>query len=86
MAALAAASALDMHSSWGKREFNPLLRGLGGRFDTRGVAIKSSLVGTACGFEWLLLRKEPRLGNTLAGANLGLAAWMGGIAVRNMKR
>jgi hypothetical protein len=86
MAALAAASALDMHSSWGKRELNPLLRGPGGRFDTRGVAIKSSIVGTACGFEWLLMRKEPRLGSTFVGVNLGLAAWTGGVAVRNMRR
>jgi len=77
---------MDMHSSWGKREFNPLLRGRGGRFDARGVAVKSSIVGTAVGFEWLLLRKEPRLGNTLAGANLGLTAWTGGVAVRNMTR
>jgi len=77
---------MDMHSSWGKRELNPLLRGAGGRFDTRGMAIKSSIVGAAVGFEWLLLRKEPSLGNALAGANLGLAAWTGAVAVRNMTR
>ncbi len=83
VAALAAASVLDMHSSWSRREINPMLRGPDGRFGARGVAVKSSILGASCGVQWLLLQREPRMGNTLAGMNAGLAAWSATAAARN---
>ena len=86
VAAVAAASFLDIHYSWRRRELNPMLAGRDGRLGTRGVAIKSSVVGASCGLQWMLLRKEPRLGNTLTGINAGLAAWTGAVAVGNMAR
>lgn len=82
--AIAAASFMDMHSSWGKREMNPMLRGPDGRFRAGGVVIKASLLGTSCGLQWLLLKKEPQLKNTLlSGINVGLAAWWTAAAAHN---
>lgn len=43
--AVAVAQALDVHSSIGRREANPLLRGPNGRFDVgRGVALKVGIL------------------------------------------
>ena len=86
VAAVAAASVVDVHSSWSRPELNPMLRGPDGRLGVRGVAIKSSIVGASCGLQWQLLRREPRLGKALTGFNLGVAAWTGAVAVRNMSR
>jgi len=45
LAALVAAQALDLHSSMGRREGNPLLRGANGRFDAcRGVTLKLGIL------------------------------------------
>ena len=86
VAAVAAASALDIHSSWGRRELNPMLRGPHGRFGARGVAVKSSLVGASCGLQWFVLERKPRMSGALSGANAGLAAWTAGVAARNWRR
>ena len=86
VAAVAAASVVDVHSSWSRPELNPMLQGPDGRFRVHGVAIKSSIVGASCGLQWLLLRRKPQLSNTLAGVNAGLAAWTGAVAVRNLTR
>jgi hypothetical protein len=85
VAAVAAASFADMHSSWGRRELNPMLRGPDGRFGTRGAAVKSSIVGASCGLQWLLLERKPHMAGVLSGANWGLAAWSAGVAARNRR-
>lgn len=43
--ALVAGSAIDAHSSYGKRELNPILKGADGRFDGRSIMIKSAITG-----------------------------------------
>jgi len=58
VAALSAAAALDVHSSWGRRELNPMLQSPNGRFNARGLAVKSSILGTSCGLQWLLLERR----------------------------
>lgn len=83
VAAVAAASVMDMQSSWGRREVNPILRGPDGRFGARGAVVKSSMVGVSWGLQLLLLERKPRMSSAFSGANLGLAAWMAGVAVRN---
>jgi hypothetical protein len=83
VAALAAASVLDIHSSWRRREINPMLRGPEGRFGARGLVIKSSILGASCGVQWMLLDKEPRRNGALVGMNAGLAAWSATAAARN---
>jgi hypothetical protein len=42
---LAAATAADMHSSYGMQERNPLLRGSGRRFDANSALLKAGAVG-----------------------------------------
>jgi hypothetical protein len=59
VAAVVVASVVDVHSSWGKQEANPVLASGDGRFGARGVAIKSLITGGALGAQWLLLRKKP---------------------------
>ena len=85
VAALSAVAVLDMHSSWQRRELNPMLRSADGGFAARGVAVKSSIVGASCGVQWLLLERRPRLSNAVSGVNLGLAAWSAGVVTRNLK-
>jgi hypothetical protein len=86
VAALGAATALDIQSSWGRREINPLLRSSDGRFGGRGVAIKIGVAGIASGLQWLVVRKHPRLETPLAGTNAGLAAMFAAAAVHNHRR
>lgn len=83
VAALGAATALDVRSSWGRPEMNALLRGPDGRFAIQGLRIKSSIVAANCGFQWLVLRRRPNMDRTLAGVNSGLAAWYAVAAARN---
>jgi len=52
--ALIAANSLDIHSSWGRLEANPILTGKGQRFGYRGVAIKAGALG---GWLWWSNRK-----------------------------
>ena len=54
---LVAASALDVHSSWGKPEGNPLLRGSGGRFDGKSLSIKLGISAGIFGGEYILTRR-----------------------------
>src|SRR5262245_1515919 len=59
MFSLAAANAVDVHSSWGKHETNPLLAGANGSFGSRGSLIKLGLQGSIMGLEYLLTRGHP---------------------------
>lgn len=83
VAALGAATAADVRTSWGRPELNPMLSGPDGRFGARGVAVKLSISGVNCGLQWLLLRKRPDLGRAAAGVNASLAAWNVGVVARN---
>jgi hypothetical protein len=85
VAAVAVASVMDVHSSWGRREMNPMLGSPDGRFGPRGLVIKSSLVGASCGLQWLLLERNPRMSGALSGVNMGLAAWSSGVVARNRR-
>lgn len=85
MSTLAAANALDMHSSWGKRELNPLLANSTGRFGHEGALIKLGLQGGLMVLEYLITRGRPS-GKTykiLSMINFGASASLTGIALRN---
>ncbi len=81
--AVAAASALDVHSSWGKREMNPLLADASGRFAGRGLAIKSLITGSALGVQWWMVHKKPSMAKYAAIGNFGMTAIYARIAVHN---
>lgn len=71
---------LDVHSSVGRREANPLLRGADGRFSVgRGVGIK---LGVLAG---LFAAQELRPAREWNWVNLGYAGASGAIAVRNYR-
>ena len=80
---VAAASALDIASSFGGRELNPLLAGRSRMFDARSAAIKTGLVGALLGIEYLVVRRNPRHSRALARLNWVVAGATTGIAVRN---
>ena len=82
---LAVANALDMHSSWGKRELNGALAGTSGRFGTQGALIKAGLQGGLIAVEYLITRHRPsgKLYRTLSLINFGAATAIGATAARN---
>lgn len=85
LASLAAANALDVHSSWGKRELNPTLAGSTGKFGLQGALIKAGLQGGMIGVQYLFLRGRPnrRLERILAIVNFSSSATIGATAIRN---
>ena len=90
---LVAASALDAHSSWGKPEGNPLLRGSGGRFDRKSLSIKLGISAGILGGEYIMTRHhkgDERLANAAylssGASNLVGAAVLGVTAQRNYRR
>ena len=83
---LAAANALDAHSSWGKYELNPALSAArGNTFGPRGVVIKAGLQGALVGLEFLVTRthRSGKVYKRLAAINFGAAAAVGSIAAHN---
>ena len=90
---LVAASAFDAHSSWGKPEENPLLRGSSGRFDGRSLSIKLGISAGILGGEYILTRRfkeDERLENAAylssGASNLVGAAVLAVTAQRNYGR
>jgi hypothetical protein len=83
---LAAANALDIHSSWGKHELNPTLSaGNQATFGTHGALIKLGLQGSLLGLEYLVTRGHPtgRAYKALAVVNFGASGAMAAVAAHN---
>jgi hypothetical protein len=86
VALVVAANCVDIHSSRGLGETNPLLRDGRGGFDLpRGVMIKSAATGGFLLMEFVLLRKMPRqkLEKPFAITNAMAAAAVAATAARN---
>jgi hypothetical protein len=83
MVALATTNAMDIQSSWGKRELNGALAGNTGQFDSKSVLMKLGFVGSVWTLEYLVLRRKPALYRKLAFVNFGDASVTGGMAIRN---
>jgi len=85
IAALVAANAIDMHSSWGKHELNPTLAGPAGNFGRDGVLIKVALASALTGIEYLVLRDHPnsKLHRAFAAINFGASGTVAGVAMHN---
>jgi hypothetical protein len=78
--AAVAAQFLDVHSSLGRREANPLLRGPDGRFHVgRGVGLKLGILGG------MFAAQELRPGREWTWINLGYAGAATGVAIRNYR-
>lgn len=85
VAGLAAANALDMSSSWGKRELNGALAGPAGTFGGKGAAVKSGIMAGLVSMEGLMVRKHGggRLYRVLSVVNFAAASAISAVAVRN---
>jgi hypothetical protein len=83
--ALAVANALDIHSSWGKRELNPALSQTSATFGRDSALLKMGFQGGLMGIEYLLTRHHPsgKLYRALSFVNFGAAAAIGGVAAHN---
>jgi hypothetical protein len=86
VALLAASSAVDAHSSWGRMEANPVLRNGSGRFGMQGVAIKAMVLGGVVGAQYLLLRKGPQAERFGTVTNVVFSGVLVGAAVSNHRR
>jgi hypothetical protein len=85
LVSLAAAHALDIHSSWGKREMNQALASGRGTFGLQGAAIKLGMFGGLIGVQRLLLRGQPNrtMSRIFAIVNFGSASMTTATAMRN---
>jgi len=85
-AAFAAVNIIDIHSSAGKGELNPLLRTSDGRFSTRKAGLfKAGLGGGFMAFQGWMIKKNPskNLYKPFTFANFGATGAMGAVAARN---
>ncbi len=86
IAALAAATTVDAHSSWGRLEANPVLRGSDGRFRAKGIAIKGLILGGVAGAQYFLLKNNSKAEKYGAITNFALSGVLAGVAVSNYRR
>lgn len=78
-----ASQGLDMASSYGMRERNPLLAGGDGRFGGRAMAIKGGVVGAIVGIEYLVAKKYPRAARAIARLNWSSSVVTAAFAAHN---
>jgi hypothetical protein len=83
VAALVAANALDVASSWKGREINPVVGGSTGQFGIASVAIKSGLVTTALVIQHISLRHHPERYKQMAWTNFVVSGFLGAVAIHN---
>jgi hypothetical protein len=86
LAMLAASSAADAASSWGRLEANPLLRSSNGRFGWHGIALKAAIFGGVAGAQYLLLKKNPGAEKWGAATNIVLSGVLTSAAISNHQR
>lgn len=84
MLALASATAMDVHSSQGLYEMNPVLGR--GPFGGRQAAVKVSIVGGLIAAEYLVIRKWPKTEKAWRWVNWLGAAGTVGVAASNYTR
>jgi hypothetical protein len=83
LAPLVASQALDITSSYGMRELNPLLAGPQGQFDAQSAVLKLGVTAGLIGVEYLILKAHPKSARLFTKLNWGAAALTTGFAVHN---
>lgn len=83
LAVAGAAAAADAATSIGRHELNPALRGPGGTFGSRGIALKSAIVGSTLGVQYFLRLRSPKAYQIGAICNLGMAGVSAATAYHN---
>jgi hypothetical protein len=86
VAVVVAATLLDVASSRGGVETNPMLRSGNGTFNTRrALLLKSAATGSMLATEAWVMRRYPNSGRSAAVVNLVTGGAVAGLAVRNWK-
>jgi hypothetical protein len=80
---LAASQALDISSSYGRRELNPALADSNGRFGAQSAAMKLGITAGVAGIEYLIVRAHPGAAKILWKMNLASAGITGAVAAHN---
>ncbi len=80
---LVATQGLDVVSSYGMRELNPMLAGPDGRFGAKAAAIKAGTTAAVVGVEYLIVKKWPGAARMFSKLNWGSSALTGAIAAHN---
>lgn len=83
LAPVAASQTLDVTSSFGMRELNPVLAGSDGRFGMRAAGTKLGVTGALLGVEYLIVRGHPRAARVFAPLNWAASAVTFGVAAHN---
>jgi hypothetical protein len=83
VAAVAASTVADCHSSFGMRELNPLLRGPGSRFGVQSALLKAGAVGVLLLGQKLFLPGRSGRMKSWSALNFSMAATTGAFAVHN---
>src|SRR5271168_848369 len=83
LAPLFASQALDVSSSWGMRELNPVLAQPNGSFGAKSAVLKLGVVGALVGVEYIFARKSPRAARLFEKLNWTGAAVTSGLAIHN---
>lgn len=78
-----ASQSLDIASSYGMIERNPLLAGPDGRFSTKALSIKLGTTAAIIGVEYLIVKKWSGSARVLSKVNWGTSALTTGFAVHN---
>jgi hypothetical protein len=80
---LVATQGLDIASSYGMRELNPMLAGTDGRFGGKAAGIKIGTTAAAVGIEYLVVKRWPGAARMFSKLNWGSSALTGAIAAHN---
>jgi len=78
-----AGQALDVASSYGMREMNPMLAGQDGRFGAKGAGIKIGASAAILGVEYLIIRTHPRAAHIFSKLNWTVGIVTAGFAAHN---
>jgi len=85
IAAVVAANAADVATSWSQQEANPVIARGGAEFGATSMAIKTGFVAASLVIQHVALRHRPDLYRKLAWLNFGTAGVLGGVANYNMR-
>jgi hypothetical protein len=87
LVALAVSDAVDVHSSWGRGELNPVLSSGGGQFGYQGALIKMGIQGGVIAVEYLMLHRRPSKGlyRAFSLVNFGGSSATGAAAIHNYR-
>ncbi len=83
LAPVLATQTLDVASSYGMRELNPVLAGSNGRFGAKAATMKLGATAALLGIEYLIVKAHPGAARVFTKINWSASILTGGLAVHN---